>query len=120
MAQNKSSFNPNEVTQRIGDNSTVLEVTAAATLEPHQTVVRVIRGSAGNWSLTLPPVASCPFAEFFIFTMDAGTGDVDLVPQSDEMSAAAFAADPVTAAKDYWFVKNMGGHKWLMVSEVTT
>jgi hypothetical protein len=98
----------------------VTEVTAATTLTPDQQIVEVtLPANGSDFDVTLPPVASCPGAEFLIYAIGAGAGEVGVQDQDDGFTSFD-ESDKLSAAKDYFFIKNMGGRQYVMLSEVST
>lgn len=101
------------------DSATPKLVTAAVTLAPHERHVIVTLPASADFDITLPPVASCPGAEFFIEATGTGSAEVGLQDQNDSLNALD-ESDKLSAAKDYYCVKNWAGRQWLIVEEVTT
>jgi hypothetical protein len=111
---------PNARDTQIAENAAVKLVTAAATLASYERVVAVTAPASSTYAVTLPPVASCPGAEFLIYcTGTAGTGTVSVACQQDGL--ANFAAGKVLdSAKDYICARNLAGKVWVLVAAVGT
>lgn len=98
----------------------VTQVTAATTLTPDQQIVEATLPANGeDYDLTLPPVGSCPGIEIFIYAVGTGAGEIGVQDQDDSFIALD-ESDKLSAAKDYFFIKNMGGKQWKIETEVTT
>jgi len=110
--------------ERAGDGS-VLKVTAATTLEPHQTVVKAIipLAAADSYVINLPKVAEGENREYFIFAVRAAGSYVDgtvRVQDQDDGIAADYISDPMTATGDHVLVKNLAGRLYRQIVELTT
>lgn len=122
---NQNLLDPKRGTlERAGDGS-VLKVTKATTLEPHQTVVKAIipLASADSYVISLPKVAEGENREFFIFAERAPgqyvNGGVTVADQDDGI-AANYTSDAMTAEGDHVVVRNFAGRLYREIVELTT
>ena len=101
-------------------------ITAATTLTGNDQHVKVTipLASANDYDVTLPPLSERPGQEIYISCVRAAgsyvNGGVQLVDQSDGIKAAGLTNDKLTAAADFWHVRNVMGLFWLQIAETTT
>lgn len=120
MAQNKGTFDHTDDTMRMGANSAIKAVTTTVTLEPHERFVHA--DCSTTYVITLPALATCPWADFIIVAT-VGGGSVTIDDQEDGIKDVFWqggTADQMTTAKDYIHVRNLGGVVWAVTAEVTT
>lgn len=100
-------------------------VTAATTLTGADEHVKVTipAAAANDYDVTLPPLSARPGQEIYISCVRAAgysDGGVQLKDQSDGIKSAGLTNDKLTAATDFWHVRNVMGLFWLQIAETTT
>lgn len=101
-------------------------VTAATQLTGADEHVKVTipLAAANDYDVTLPPLSERPGQEIYISCVRASgsyvDGGVQLKDKSDGIKSAALTNDKLTAASDFWHVRNVMGLFWLQIAETTT
>ena len=101
-----------------GSTSTRTLVTSTTTLTANDRLVYV--DCSATFTLTLPPVASCPGAVIYIKGVGTGGAVTVATPGDGALATPIFTQDDLTAATDYKMLMNVAGVDWLELSEVTT
>lgn len=101
-------------------------VTAAADLTAQDEHVKVVipLAAADDYDVTLPPLSARPGQEIYISCERASgsyvDGGVQLKDRTDGIKSAGLSNDKLTAATDFWHVRNVMGLFWLQIAETTT
>lgn len=101
-------------------------ITAATTLTAADEHVKVTipLAAADDYDVYLPPLSARPGQEIYISCVRAAgsyvDGGVQLKDSADGIKASGLTADKLTAAADFWHVRNVLGLFWLQIAETTT
>jgi len=92
-------------------------VTAATTIKPYQTDIRITTGASVAYDITMPSIDTVPVGTSYYgrVTSDAGTGDVTI----KDAAGTDILGDALSALNDHFKITNHIG-VWKVDYEVTT
>lgn len=92
-------------------------VTAAATIKPYQTDIRITTGASVAYDITMPSIDTVPVGTSYYGRVisDGGTGDVTI----KDAAGTDILGDALSAANDHFKITNHIG-VWKVDYEVTT